>query len=622
MTDVRSRHRLQLLLFIAAILLPSVALVEVGQRTLRQNRELEGKRRLDQRRAAKDRIARDMLARLEGLKRTAAADFERPLDPAIAMVAPVQAGRMLLPWETPSAPRPATESSAARERGQQAEFGGKPAGALESYTEALRLAATPYEANYARYLLAAALNRQRRVRESAAEARRVVDCPLDLVDEDGVPLAVLAARLLTDTPEGRATLRRTLTAAIERRRWPSPTLTTTFAMAADQLQQVEPAEDPAWLAGFRQRLAAQNRMQEQAQALEEDSATAQPASAAAWRFHAFAEPWLVSLRPAEGNPALVIGVRARDVFAKFEAAGDVASFASTEPGSELLGDAFPGLTVRFTDPDVPAPSGIAGAFYYAALLVLVAATAFGASLLWRSLRREVELAETRSQFVASVSHELKTPLTAIRMYAETLEMGRSQDEEVRREYLETICHECERLSRLVDDVLLFSKIEQGKAVYRFRRVALPDLLDKAARALSYPLAQHGFELRMEIGEDVPPVKGDSDALEQAILNLLTNAIKYSGERKEIVLRLARGNGQAAIQVTDYGLGIAAADLPHIFDKYYRASNPENRAIPGTGLGLTLVAQIAKAHGGTVEVKSVPGAGSTFTLRLPIPEELS
>ncbi len=245
------------------------------------------------------------------------------------------------------------------------------------------------------------------------------------------------------------------------------------------------------------------------------------------------------------------------------------------------------------------------------------ATAFGATVLWRSLRREVELAETRSQFVASVSHELKTPLTAIRMFAETLEMGRFQDEAARKEYLETISNECDRLSRLVNDVLLFSKIEQGKAVYRFRRVALAEALGKAARALSYPLSQHGFELRMEIDEDLPPVNADPDALEQAVLNLLTNAMKYSGARKEIELRLARQDGHAAIQVTDYGVGVAAAEQARIFEKYYRAPTPENRGIPGTGLGLTLVAQIAKAHGGSVDVKSAPGEGSTFTIRLPL-----
>ena len=618
MPDLRRRHRWQLAGFVGAILVPSLALVAVSERTMRQNRELAGKHRLDEQRAAGERIAREMLARLEKLKLAVAANPDAPPPPAVALVARVEAGRLVLPWEPePEARRfhgwpPA--AAAAVSQGERAEYGGDLNAAAGSYTQALRLASTPFQANYARFLLAGALNKQRRTREAAAEARPVLDAPAEMVDEDGVPLAVRAAALLVVSPADRPAIRRAMKSAIEGRRWHSPNAVLLLSTLADQLQQLAAAEDPGWNAEFRERLAAATRLHEQADALQNDAAV-QPAGGRAWTFRAGAEPWLVSTS-SEERP-LLVAVRARDIFQPIEARENLRFLASTEPGGELLSDDFPGLKVLFA-PGADSPAaGIAGTFYYLALLLLIGATAFGASLMWRSLRREVELAATRSQFVASVSHELKTPLTAIRMFAETLEMGRPLDEVVRKEYLETIGHECERLSRLVDDVLLFSKIEQGKAAYRFRPVALADAVGKAARTLSYPLSQHGFELSVEVDEDLPPVNGDPDALEQAILNLLTNAMKYSGERKQIALRVARVNGDAAIQVTDYGLGIAAADVSRIFEKYYRAPTLENRSIPGTGLGLTLVAQIAKAHGGVVEVKSTPGEGSTFTIRLPL-----
>jgi signal transduction histidine kinase len=247
-------------------------------------------------------------------------------------------------------------------------------------------------------------------------------------------------------------------------------------------------------------------------------------------------------------------------------------------------------------------------------------TLFGAYLLWRDVRRELRLAELRSQFVSSVSHELKTPLTAIRMFAETLRMGRPTDQHMQAEYLDTIVNESERLTRLLNNVLDFSKIEQGKKTYNLEPTPLVDVVRKSARAVEYPLAQQGFELRVDVENDLPPVRVDGDALQQAILNLLTNAMKYSGESRELELRLRKLDGQAVIQVTDRGMGIAPEEQSNIFEKFYRAATPENTLIPGTGLGLTLVAHVAKAHGGCVRVQSAPGEGSTFSIHLPMETE--
>jgi two-component system phosphate regulon sensor histidine kinase PhoR len=253
---------------------------------------------------------------------------------------------------------------------------------------------------------------------------------------------------------------------------------------------------------------------------------------------------------------------------------------------------------------------------YAALAAVVAVTMFAAYLLWRDLQREMRASELRAQFVASVSHELKTPLTAIRMFAETLQMGRCPNAEMQSEYLGTIVNECERLSRLVDGVLMFSKSEQGKKTYRLRPVQAADAVRAAARTLEYPLSQQGFRLHIAVEDELPELKADEDALEQAILNLLSNAIKYSGDARDIELGLYREGREVVVRVRDHGIGIAAQEQARIFDKFYRAPTPENQLVPGSGLGLALVAQIMKSHGGRATVESAPGEGSTFYLRLP------
>jgi len=244
-------------------------------------------------------------------------------------------------------------------------------------------------------------------------------------------------------------------------------------------------------------------------------------------------------------------------------------------------------------------------------------TLFGAYLLWRDVRRDVRMAEMRSQFVSSVSHELKTPLTAIRMFAETLRLGRSKDPKTQAEYLDTIVSESQRLTRLLNNVLDFSKIEQGKRIYRPELTSLSEIIQASARAMKYPLSQKGFELKVHVEEGLPDVRVDKDALEQAILNLLNNAMKYSGESHEIDLRLKRKDDQALIQVIDRGVGIDPREQKRIFEKFYRVPMPENERIVGTGLGLTLVSHIVKAHGGNIEVESSLGKGSTFSIYLPV-----
>jgi two-component system phosphate regulon sensor histidine kinase PhoR len=206
------------------------------------------------------------------------------------------------------------------------------------------------------------------------------------------------------------------------------------------------------------------------------------------------------------------------------------------------------------------------------------------------------------------------------MFAETLELDRPLGLSARREYLETIVSESERLTRLVNNVLDFSRIERGEKVYHPQPVALARVLDDAARAMRYPLSRHGFELTIDMPDDLPAVRVDPDAIEQAVLNLLSNAMKYSGTARQVALHVTTGVREVVIAVSDRGLGVPASEQTRIFERFYRVPTPDNARIPGTGLGLALVDHIVKGHGGRVEVTSAPGRGSTFAIHLPLEME--
>jgi signal transduction histidine kinase len=370
---------------------------------------------------------------------------------------------------------------------------------------------------------------------------------------------------------------------------------------------------------------------EQALALKRDITRVVPAattgSAAADDWILFGnQPWLVGVARVSGRTPVVVAVRARvllpDIAREMSAlpsAGATVEFVTDGSTGEAVDRAFPGLRVNLAINEDATTSGwrLQRTYYIVALLIVVAVTASGGYSLWRNLRREMRLAELRSQFVSSVSHELRTPLTAIRMFAETLQLERPLDSPTRAEYLGTIVNESERLTRLLNNVLDFSKIERGERVYRLEEAALDAVVRQAAGAMQYPLTRLGFALHVDVPDEMPPVRIDRDAIEQAVLNLLNNAMKYSRDCRDIALRLHAARGDAVIEVTDRGLGIAAADHQRIFERFYRAPVPENRLIPGTGLGLALVDHIVKGHGGRVEVRSAPGAGSTFAIHLPL-----
>lgn len=237
-------------------------------------------------------------------------------------------------------------------------------------------------------------------------------------------------------------------------------------------------------------------------------------------------------------------------------------------------------------------------------------------LLLRIILRETELARLKSDFVDNVSHDLRTPLGLIRMFAETLEMGRLASEEKRQEYYRILAREAERLTRMVNNLLDFSRIEAGRKVYEPKSVALPALIKDALDSYRFHLQQRGFVLAEQLDDGVPPINADAEAVAQAFLNLLDNAVKYSAEEKHITVGLRREGEWVVIEVKDHGIGIAAKHLDKIFEKFYRVETVGHET-RGAGVGLALAQHIMQAHHGRVEASSAPGKGSSFLLKFPI-----
>ncbi len=257
-------------------------------------------------------------------------------------------------------------------------------------------------------------------------------------------------------------------------------------------------------------------------------------------------------------------------------------------------------------------------FLYGALLAfIVVLMLLGTFLLGRDITRESETTRLKTEFVHNISHELKTPLTLIRLYGETLQRKENLTEEQRRESYEIITKESERLSYLINNVLDFSRIDMGRKEFIFAKGSLSRVVQETLDSYRYHLEKKGFQVREEIAPDLPEMDFDREAVASALINLLSNAMKFSPDRKDVTVRLFRRNGLAVIQVEDKGIGISRQDLAGIFKRFYRARNSAVSETRGTGLGLTLVKHTAEAHGGSVEVESEPGKGSVFSVILPI-----
>ncbi len=241
----------------------------------------------------------------------------------------------------------------------------------------------------------------------------------------------------------------------------------------------------------------------------------------------------------------------------------------------------------------------------------------GLFLVYANVRRELRLSRLKSDFVANVSHELKTPLALIRLFAETLELGRVPSEDKAKQYYRVINKESQRLTQLINNILDFSRIEAGRKEYRFRPADVGAVVREVVESYRFSIEQQGFELEVTVADDLPGAVVDPEALSQALLNLVNNAIKYSGDGRYIGLEVRKGQGGIVIAVTDRGVGIPGAEQKKIFEKFYRVEDTLIHTTKGSGLGLALVQHIMDAHGGSVELDSEPGKGSTFRLIVPL-----
>ncbi|HSD64504.1 MAG TPA: HAMP domain-containing sensor histidine kinase, partial [Ignavibacteriaceae bacterium] len=252
------------------------------------------------------------------------------------------------------------------------------------------------------------------------------------------------------------------------------------------------------------------------------------------------------------------------------------------------------------------------------LIVGIALLIFaGIWLVFRNIKKEIQLAQIKSDFVSNVSHELRTPLSLISMFAETLEMGRVKTEEKKNEYYSIIHSETSRLSNIVNKVLNFSKMEAGKRTYHFEPVDLNEISDKIFNTYCFHLQNHGFAFNFTPDKEIPKLNLDPDAISEAIVNLIDNAVKYSENTKAINLRIGSENGFVFVEVEDKGIGISESDQKKIFDKFFRVSSGYVHNTKGTGLGLSLVKQIVQAHKGKIKLISSVGKGSCFKLLFPV-----
>jgi signal transduction histidine kinase len=290
--------------------------------------------------------------------------------------------------------------------------------------------------------------------------------------------------------------------------------------------------------------------------------------------------------------------------------------------AENFSDPFVNWKVALFDPEGKSIEQLTGQereLYLILFVVIILVMLLGVILMIRSVIHESEVSRMKSEFVSNVSHELKTPLALIRMFGETLDSGIVDDEKKRREFYSIIRKESERLTHLINNVLDFSRMDTGVREYNFEITDLVKVVRSCLEAYKFHIRDLGFEFAVEndIQDDVLMARIDKDAISQALLNLLSNAVKYSEDRKSILVRISRNSTSALISVTDHGIGIPKKELRKIFDKFYRVSTTKASQTGGSGLGLTLVKNIVEAHGGSVEVESEIGKGSTFTLLIPL-----
>jgi signal transduction histidine kinase len=642
--------RKQVILFGISVLLPALVLFVFIVRLNRQDIELRKTRAVEAQQQKAEEIGRYLAERLKAEEKTVLQELESDpgssqsiyrAHPGLVYVGQIVKEELLMPWEKTGEQKPPSKAGRSGKlilQAQKAEFERKDLQRARSFLDqTLSNADTSFQKCYIQVQLGRVLLKLSDEEGAKRIYEEILGQPGDLTDEYGIPFSLYAADRLSElNPEFETVLDR-LEGLMEEIRWPPSSSLYFIRDIAVKIQ--ERSQDSALLErteSLGQTVESSLLDLERLELLKgyvsswmlrhrslnrsEDSKT--------WRSHGDI-PWIVGLGDfIEDRPQAILAFHGPGILSTvIEETGLAGTFPGScqitvSPAGEGIspGGSFEGFQLKFNDADVSAWSKSSLPFpilYWSILILVIGFTAFGGYLLWRDVGRELAIAEMRSQFAASVSHELKTPLTSIRMFAEALTMGVQKRPEAQKEYLRTIISESERLSRLLNNVLDFSKIEQGTRTYRFEATSLEEVIHAAEEAMAFPMNQKGFNLEVKVEEGIPPILADRDALEQAVLNLLHNAMKYSGESREIKLKLRRNEDSACIDVIDHGIGIVEENKDRIFGKFFRVPGIENQTIPGTGLGLTIVSHIVESHGGRVEVSSQPGEGSTFSLILPL-----
>ena len=622
--DSRRRKR-RLLLLISAIVVPSAVVILLVFRVVRQENELSERRSAEARREALDQLRRELSARLQAVRleevnRLIGESGRRlPPESAIVFVAPMMQDRMVLPWEdNRTAQTPAAEFAQMQSEGESLEFQrNDAAGAAAAYRRALKIANTPSEKCSALLWLGRAYRRAGEALDAdRADRATLHDCGA-VPDNDGIPYALYAADRLLTKESNDAEAQDYIVRVASIRQWRTPN---EAYMLQSLLRKIS---SPAAVEPLR-RLSSEihdiDLITALAQNMDDHLGKLQRAFRSApgdlsWMGYGD-EPWLITIvSPTSFAAPVVMAVSSRKVVPE-----GVTLRLAGSPGAVPLGDGFLDLQAEWPASRFAVRQGMPFTLYGSVLFVVLGIVLLGGYLLLRDVHREAETVAMRSHFVASVSHELKTPLTSIRAHAETLLMGRADTPETTSEYLKTIMSESERLTRLVESVLDLSRIEQGRKSYRMQSTYLGEVVRSAAKTMEYPLSQLGFTLTISSDDTEPTLLADADALEQAILNLLGNAMKYSGGARRIEMRMGSAAREAFVDVVDHGIGITREEQTRIFEKFHRVQSAETQDIAGTGLGLALALHVVEAHQGRIDVVSAPGRGSTFSVRIPLPEQ--
>jgi len=259
-----------------------------------------------------------------------------------------------------------------------------------------------------------------------------------------------------------------------------------------------------------------------------------------------------------------------------------------------------------------------GSGIYLFIFILIALLMIlGFVFIMYTLNVELRLNKLKSEFISNVSHELKSPLTSIRMMTEMLHHNRVQTEERKSAYYSAMLEESEHLSHLIDNILDFSGIDDDRKKYDFIDLDIDELLVKFLESTRERIPEPGFDIRYSHPDRVPVIRADKDAILQVFYNLVDNAIKFSGTSRQIDITLFSKDAELLLCVKDYGIGIPGKDQEKIFDRFYRCDEPQRLGIKGSGIGLTIVKKIMEVHKGRLTLESRPGEGSTFCVHLPI-----